>query len=77
MAIEPKVVLKEPVQMGASKIILVHNHPSGDPTPSSEDDRMTDRICEAADVMGITLLDHIIIGNNTWESVFKKVKKKI
>lgn len=76
VAIEPKVILKEPVQMGASKIILVHNHPSGDPTPSKEDDRMTDRIYEAADVMGITLLDHIIIGNNTWASVFKKDKKE-
>lgn len=76
VAIEPKVILKEPVQMGASKIILVHNHPSGDPTPSKEDDRMTDRIYEAADVMGITLLDHIIIGDNTWTSVFKKDKKE-
>jgi len=70
--IEPKIILREPIQIGAQKIILVHNHPSGDPTPSDEDDRMTDRIYEAADVMGIQLIDHVIIGNNTYASVFKK-----
>lgn len=69
--IEPKIILREPIQIGAQKIILVHNHPSGDPTPSSEDYRMTDRIYEAADVMGISLLDHVVIGNNTYASVFK------
>lgn len=70
--IEPKIILEEPIKIGASKIILLHNHPSGDPTPSKEDYRMTDRIYECADVMGITLLDHVIIGNNTFKSVFKK-----
>lgn len=75
-AIEPKIILKEPIQMGAQKIILVHNHPSGDPTPSNEDYRMTDRIYEASDVMGITLLDHIIIGDGIFASVFKQETKK-
>ena len=70
--IEPKIILEEPIKIGASKIILLHNHPSGDPTPSKEDYRMTDRIYECADIMGITLLDHVIIGNNTFKSVFKK-----
>lgn len=70
-AIEPKIILREPVQMGAQKIILVHNHPSGDPTPSKEDDRITDRIHESADIMGIILVDHVIIGNNKYASVFK------
>ena len=70
--IEPKIILEEPIKMGASKIILLHNHPSGDPTPSKEDYRMTDRIYECADVMGITLLDHVIVGNNAYKSVFKK-----
>lgn len=74
-AIEPKFILREPVQMGAGRIILVHNHPSGDPTPSDEDDRMTDRIYEAADIMGIRLLDHIIIGAGTFSSVFKNESK--
>lgn len=74
--IEPKIILREPVQMGAQKIILVHNHPSGDPTPSAEDDRMTDRIYEASDVLGIQLLDHVIIGNNQFASIYKCKKER-
>lgn len=75
--LEPKVILREPIRMGAQKIILVHNHPSGDPTPSKEDYRVTDRIYESADVMGITLLDHVIIGNNIYESIFSKNNKSV
>ena len=74
-AIEPKIILKEPIKMGAQKIILVHNHPSGNTTPSDEDYRITDRIYECADIMGITLLDHVIIGDSTFESIFKAKKK--
>ena len=69
---EPKIVLHEPIKMGAQKIVLVHNHPSGDPTPSKSDFQMTDRIYESADIMGITLLDHVIIGDNKFKSVFQK-----
>ena len=72
VAIEPKIILKEPIQIGAQKIILVHNHPSGNPTPSDADYRMTDRIYEASDILGITLVDHVIIGNGQYESVFNK-----
>ena len=73
-AIEPKHALAEAIKMEAPKIILVHNHPSGDPTPSAADFRATDRIYEAADVMGIQLIDHVIIGDNKFESVFSKEK---
>lgn len=73
-AIEPKNILKEPIKMGAQKIILIHNHPSGNPTPSQGDYEVTDRIYECADVMGITLLDHVIIGDNTFSSTFMKEK---
>ena len=69
-AIEPKIVLFEPIKMQAQKIILVHNHPSGDPTPSKGDYRITDRISECADIMGITLLDHVVIGDNKFCSLF-------
>lgn len=62
-AIEPKHVLYEPIKMQAAKIVLVHNHPSGDPNPSKGDCLITDRIYEVADIMGIQLLDHIIIGD--------------
>ena len=74
--VEPKIVLSEPIKMEAPKIILVHNHPSGDPTPSKADYRLTDHIYECAAMMGITLLDHVIIGDNQYESVFKIGKKK-
>lgn len=61
--------------MNAPKIVLVHNHPSGDATPSEEDFRMTDRIYECADVMGITLLDHVIIGDNCFSSIMEEKRK--
>ena len=64
--IEPK----EPTKMGAPKIILVHNHPSGDPTPSKEDIETTKRLYNAATLLGIELLDHIVIGNERYTSVF-------
>ena len=68
--IEPKDVLSEPIKMGAPKIILVHNHPSGDPTPSKEDIELTKRIYNAAALLGIELLDHIVIGNQKYISIF-------
>ena len=74
--LEPKEVLLEAIKMQAPKIILVHNHPSGDPTPSKQDYRATDRIYEAAQVMGIELLDHVVIGDGKFESLFSKVSRK-
>ena len=68
--IEPKDILAEPIKMGAPKIILVHNHPSGDPTPSKEDIETTKRLYNAATLLGIELLDHIVIGNERYTSVF-------
>lgn len=76
--LEPKHILVDAIKMQAPKIILVHNHPSGDPTPSQNDYRATDRIYEAADIMGIELLDHLVIGDGKFESIFchKKLKNK-
>ena len=68
--IEPKDILAEPIKMGAPKIILVHNHPSGDPTPSKEDIEFTKRIYKASALLGIELLDHIVIGNQKYISIF-------
>lgn len=70
--IEPKDVLVEAIKMQAPKIILVHNHPSGDPTPSKGDYKVTDRIYEAAELIGIELLDHIIIGDGVYQSLLLK-----
>ena len=70
--IEPKEIFEEAIKIGAPKIILVHNHPSGDSKPSKNDFKITDRIYEASDILGIQLLDHIVIGDGTYESIFRK-----
>ena len=62
--------------MGAPKIILVHNHPSGDPTPSKADIDFTKRLEQASSIVGIELLDHIIIGDSKFESIFYLLERK-
>lgn len=66
--IEPKEILAEPIKIGATKIILVHNHPSGNPTPSGEDFEVTKRIQMCAKMMGIELIDHLVIGDGEYRS---------
>lgn len=68
--IKPKDVLQEAIKLGAPKIILVHNHPSGDPTPSKSDFDFTERLVQASKILGIELLDHIVIGDFGFESIF-------
>ena len=68
--LKPKDVLQEVIKLGAPKIILVHNHPSGDPTPSKSDFEFTERLVQASKIMGIELLDHIVIGDYKFESIF-------
>lgn len=68
--LKPKDALVEAVKIGIPKIALVHNHPSGDPTPSKADIEFTDRLGQAASIMGIELLDHIVIGDCRFESIF-------
>ena len=58
----PREILRRALELGASALILVHNHPSGDPTPSEADITMTERIRIGAEVMGITIHDHLVIG---------------
>jgi DNA repair protein RadC len=62
-------IFVQAVKQEAVNIILLHNHPSGDPTPSNEDIRVTKRILEAGNLVGITLMDHIIIGDNRYISL--------
>lgn len=73
--IEPKDVLSEAIKMQTPKIILVHNHPSGEAKPSKGDYFVTDRIYEASSIMGIELVDHIIIGDGKYESILNKERK--
>ena len=60
----PREVVKRALELGATSIILVHNHPSGDPTPSSSDVEMTKQIVDAARTLDITVHDHLIIGRS-------------
>ncbi len=59
----PREVMKRALELSASAIILVHNHPSGDPTPSEADIAMTTRIATCAEALGLVLHDHIIVGD--------------
>ena len=67
--ITPRELFIEALACGAVYIILLHNHPSGDPTPSKSDILLTKRVKEAGELIGIQLLDHIIIGNNCYISL--------
>lgn len=60
----PREVAKRALELNATALILVHNHPSGDPTPSDDDIAMTNRIQQACDALGIALHDHLIVGKS-------------
>jgi DNA repair protein RadC len=62
-------IYREPIRQNAAAVVLVHNHPSGDPTPSPEDARLTTAAREAGDLLDIELLDHIVIGNPDFVSL--------
>lgn len=68
-----KDIMSEPIKMKAPKIILVHNHPSGDSTPSEKDIIFTEKLFEIAELMGIQLVDHLVIGNMNYTSIFSKM----
>ena len=70
-----KSVLNEAVKVEAPKIILVHNHPGGDPTPSNEDFEFTIKVEKAAKILGIELLDHIVIGKLKYISIISKMRE--
>lgn len=65
---EPREVYQKALQYGAVTIVLLHNHPSGDVTPSKADETLTRRLVEVGKLVGIPLVDHIIIGNNAYMS---------
>lgn len=62
--VHPREVFKEAISASAASVIFIHNHPSGDPTPSEDDVKMTKRLIEAGEIIGIEVLDHIIISDN-------------
>jgi DNA repair protein RadC len=66
--IHPREVFKCAILLNAAALILAHNHPSGDPSPSREDRLLTTRLAEAGTLLGIALLDHLIIGEDRYYS---------
>lgn len=70
--VHPREVFKSAILGNSSSIIVAHNHPSGDPSPSKEDIYITERLKEAGKIVGINILDHIIIGDNRYISFKEK-----
>jgi DNA repair protein RadC len=70
--VHPREVFCEAIKKSSASIIISHNHPSGDPTPSSEDINLTHRIKECGKLIGIELLDHIVIGDGCYVSLKEK-----
>lgn len=67
--VHPREVFKTAVMSNAASIIVAHNHPSGDTTPSKEDINITERLKKSGEIIGVALLDHLIVGNNTYLSL--------
>ena len=67
--VHPREVFSRAVRKSAYGVVFVHNHPSGDPTPSEEDISTTKRLVEGGKILGIEVLDHVIIGDGRYESM--------
>lgn len=70
--VHPREVFKTACLSNAAAVILIHQHPTGDPTPSSEDISITRRLKEAGEIMGIKVLDHIIVGDGEYLSFVER-----
>ena len=70
--VHPREVFKPAILSNLASIILFHNHPTGDPTPSKEDKNITERLKECGNILGIKVIDHIIIGDNSYYSLKEK-----
>ncbi len=66
--VHPREVFRAAVHTAAAAIILVHNHPSGDPSPSAEDKEVTDRLVAAGAVLGIRVIDHVVVAEQGYHS---------
>lgn len=65
----PREVFREALLLGASAVVVAHNHPSGDATPSADDERITRRLATAGTTLGVDVLDHIVVGDPAWTSL--------
>ena len=71
-----KTIIGEALKIEAPKMILVHNHPTGDSTPSEKDIKFTDKLYNASKMFDIELLDHLVIGNMNYKSIFSELVSK-
>lgn len=72
--VHPREVFGAAVRMGAAAIIVAHNHPSGDPEPSAEDMHVSERLRQAGDVLGIPVLDHVVVGAESFVSIRERLR---
>jgi len=67
--VHPRELFREAIAVSAASVVVCHGHPSGDPSPSGADVSLTKRLCRAGDVLGIEVLDHVVIGGDTFVSM--------
>ncbi len=67
--VHPREVFRAAAEHSAAAIVLFHNHPSGDPSPSADDLTLTRRLVQAGELMGIGVVDHVVLGDGCWHSV--------
>lgn len=67
--VHPREAFRTAIREGAAAVVFVHNHPSGDPSPSADDLAITRRLCEVGDLVGIRVLDHLVIGDDRYVSL--------
>jgi DNA repair protein RadC len=69
VVIHPREVFRAAIMSGGAAVVLIHNHPSGDPNPSEEDLLLTRRMAQAGQILGISVLDHVVIGDGCFRSI--------
>ena len=67
--VHPREVFRPALRDSAAALVLVHNHPSGDPTPSAEDREVTTRLAKAGEILGIRVLDHVVVAERGFRSL--------
>jgi DNA repair protein RadC len=70
--VHPREIFRGALASNAAAVILAHNHPSGDPTPSAQDVSMTTRLRECGDLLGVPVLDHVVVANDGWVSLLER-----
>lgn len=68
----PREIYRDALLANASALVLAHNHPSGDPEPSRDDELLTRRLARAGDLVGVELLDHLVVGGEAWVSLARR-----